>query len=164
MNEFINKWQSRPPEVRTLLNPAFCGLLLYTSMKEYKKLNKKDISIPLLFLILPLILNMDLRNIITTNKNKNLIYIVNSNKNKFHSFDYIFNYYTEYTYEAIYFLYFNQYIEIAKNNFIIKSKNNKFNDDYLNKYIKDISHLIKILSKVKSDSTIYSTLGVSHES
>jgi hypothetical protein len=164
MKEFINKWQSRPPEIRTLLNPAFCGLLLYTSMKEYKKLNKKDISITLLFLILPLILNIGLRDIIASNKNKNLIFIVNSHKNKFHNFDYIFNYYTEYTYEAIYFLYFNQHIKIVDNKFVITSKNNKFNDDYFNKYIKDISNLIKILSKVKSESTIYSTLGVSHES
>lgn len=75
MKEFINNWENRPSEIRALLNPAFCGLLIYVAIAEYKKINKQDINITLLFLILPLILNSNLREIINANKSKNLIYI-----------------------------------------------------------------------------------------
>lgn len=164
MKEFINNWENRPSEIRALLNPAFCGLLIYAAIVEYKRINKQDINITLLFLILPLILNSNLKEIINTNKSKNLIYIVNNNKSNFQNFDYIFNYYVEYTYEAIYFLYFNEHIEIFENKFIIKGNKIRFNEIYFKKHTKVIAALIRVFSKIKSESTIYSTLGVTHES
>lgn len=163
MKEIIEVLKNRPPEVRSLLNPAFCGFIIYTSILEYNRITKTNINVTLLFLILPIILNEKLRDLFSKNKTKNLIYIVNDNKYHFKNFDYIFNYYIEYTFEAIYFLVMNNHLEIKNETLIIKSKKIKFNDSHFKKYSKDISILMKIFSKVKSESTIYSTLGVNHE-
>jgi hypothetical protein len=55
------KWIERPPEIAYLLNPAFCCLILTSSIIEYNKINKKGMLFPLSFMVLPVILNRPMR-------------------------------------------------------------------------------------------------------
>jgi hypothetical protein len=57
----MRAWQLRNPEIASLLNPAFCGVVLHTFIKEYQSRLKQDMPYPLVFLILPIVLNRKLR-------------------------------------------------------------------------------------------------------
>lgn len=50
-------WNKRTHEVAYLLNPAFCGRILYASIKEYESKTKRAFPFPLIYLILPLVLH-----------------------------------------------------------------------------------------------------------
>lgn len=103
MDSYIYKWFNRPNEVKTLLNPAYCGLIILLMLKNYKKISKNDINITLLFLALPIIMNSNYREIIKKNKTKNLVYITSKYNNYFYNFEYYFNYYIQYTFEGLFF-------------------------------------------------------------
>ena len=57
----MNIWSRRTPEVAYLLNPAFCGIILYSSIKEYNKVLHKAFPFPLIYLVLPLVLHRQTR-------------------------------------------------------------------------------------------------------
>lgn len=57
----MKKWSIRTHEVAFLLNPAFCGRILYTTIKEYSKKAKRAFPFPLIYLILPLVLHKETR-------------------------------------------------------------------------------------------------------
>lgn len=57
----MKKWRSRPNEISYLFNPAFCGRIIYHAIHEYKKEENKGLPFPLVYLILPLILNKKVR-------------------------------------------------------------------------------------------------------
>lgn len=62
----MNSWNRRAREVAYLLNPAFCGRILYTTIYTYVK--KTGIAFPfsLVYLILPLVLHKETRTNITS--------------------------------------------------------------------------------------------------
>ncbi|OUO40597.1 hypothetical protein B5F82_04025 [Megamonas hypermegale] len=70
----MNEWTMRTDEVAFLLNPAFCGRILYTTIKTYNKILCKPFPFPLIYLILPLILHKQTRINITSRK-KLLVWI-----------------------------------------------------------------------------------------
>lgn len=57
----MKDWTNRAKEVAYLLNPAFCGRLLYNAIKTYNEVTKKTFPLPLLYLVLPLILHKKTR-------------------------------------------------------------------------------------------------------
>lgn len=57
----MRAWDNRPDEVKNLLNPAFCGRVIYGTVSEYQKSAKRDFPFPLVYLILPLILPRPIR-------------------------------------------------------------------------------------------------------
>lgn len=57
----MREWENRPDEVKNLLNPAFCGRVIYGSIAEYQKHTRRDFPFPLVYLILPLILPRQIR-------------------------------------------------------------------------------------------------------
>lgn len=57
----MRAWEYRPDEIKNLLNPAFCGRVIYGTVSEYQKSTKKDFPFPLVYLILPLILPRQIR-------------------------------------------------------------------------------------------------------
>lgn len=59
-------WNERTHEVAYLLNPAFCGRLLYAAIKEYEHKAKQAFPFPLVYLILPLVLHKQTRNLINS--------------------------------------------------------------------------------------------------
>ena len=53
----MRRWEERPIEVANLLNPAFCGRLLYQSIVGHSEYESKDMPYVLFFLVLPLVLH-----------------------------------------------------------------------------------------------------------
>lgn len=66
----MNDWLNRPKEIGHLLNPAFCGLLLYDTVEGYSK--RGGTPFPLIFLTLPLVLHWPTRNILPKKSNARL--------------------------------------------------------------------------------------------
>lgn len=62
----MNSWSQRTREVAYLLNPAFCGRLLYTTIREYERKAKHSFPFPLVYLILPLVLHKQTRSRISS--------------------------------------------------------------------------------------------------
>ena len=54
-------WDYRPDEVKYLLNPAFCGRVIYGTVSEYQRITKRDFPFPLIYLVLPLVLPRQIR-------------------------------------------------------------------------------------------------------
>ena len=57
----MRSWQDTPPEVANLLNPAFCGQILYRAIKSHMKETNKPMPYALAFLVLPLVLHSKTR-------------------------------------------------------------------------------------------------------
>jgi hypothetical protein len=53
----MKPWSLRSPEVANLLNPAFCGHVLYTAVAAYAGDSKRPMPYILSFVILPLVLH-----------------------------------------------------------------------------------------------------------
>jgi len=63
---------ARPSEITTLLNPAFCAILLYVGISEFHKIQGKGVSYIFPFLFLPLILHKDTREKLPRSSNTTL--------------------------------------------------------------------------------------------
>lgn len=62
----MKSWSKRTHEVAYLLNPAFCGRLLYTTIKTYGEKTNRSFPFPLIYLILPLVLHKGTRSCINS--------------------------------------------------------------------------------------------------
>ena len=62
----MKEWNERAKEVAYLLNPAFCGRIIYNTVKEYEIASKRAFPVPLVYLILPLILHKKTRELISS--------------------------------------------------------------------------------------------------
>lgn len=57
----MKNWNMRTHEVKFLLNPAFCGRVLYSTIKTYNVKMCGTFPFPLIYLVLPLILHKGTR-------------------------------------------------------------------------------------------------------
>ncbi len=57
----MQSWEERPNEVKNLLNPAFCGRLLFEVVKKYVEITNHAMPFPLIYLVLPLVLHKNTR-------------------------------------------------------------------------------------------------------
>ena len=62
----MRKWSERSNEVAYLLNPAFCGRLLYNAIRTYNVEAKRALPFPLVYLVLPLVLHKNTRETISS--------------------------------------------------------------------------------------------------
>jgi hypothetical protein len=53
----VTPWLNRPSEIANLLNPAFCGYLVSTSVKSYQEEAHRPMPLALCALVLPLVLH-----------------------------------------------------------------------------------------------------------
>lgn len=70
----MNNWSHRSKEIAYLLNPAFCGRLIYTTVKQYNLKSEKSMPFPLVYLILPLVLHKNTRERISS-RTKLLVWV-----------------------------------------------------------------------------------------
>jgi hypothetical protein len=63
----MKPWDQRPFEVKTLFNPAFCGVVLWRAFEGYEEENEAGMPYSLSCLILPLCLHKDTRRICSEN-------------------------------------------------------------------------------------------------
>jgi hypothetical protein len=59
-------WEDRPKEIAFLLNPAFCGRLIYGTIHSYYSEIKRPFPFVLVYLILPLLLHKKTRSLISS--------------------------------------------------------------------------------------------------
>lgn len=57
----MKSWNMRTHEVAFLLNPAFCGRVLYSTIKTYNEKTNRAFPFPLIYLVLPLVLHKETR-------------------------------------------------------------------------------------------------------
>ena len=68
----MNSWNERTHEVAYLLNPAFCGRMLYSTISTYCKTTQRAYPFPLVYLVLPLVLHKETRENINSRKQLHL--------------------------------------------------------------------------------------------
>lgn len=71
----MKRWELRPFEIRTLFNPAFCGLVLFRALQGYEEEDCRGMPFSLSLLILPLCLQKDSREVITASSRSYLLKI-----------------------------------------------------------------------------------------
>lgn len=57
----MKNWENRATEIAYLLNPAFCGRIIYHAIKTYQQETKRPMPFPLVYLILPMVLHKKTR-------------------------------------------------------------------------------------------------------
>ena len=57
----MKSWKNRAIEIAYLLNPAFCGRIIYHAIKTYQQESKQPMPFPLVYLILPMVLHRKTR-------------------------------------------------------------------------------------------------------
>ncbi len=57
----MKNWENRATEIAYLLNPAFCGRIIYHAIKTYQQESKRPMPFPLVYLILPMVLHRKTR-------------------------------------------------------------------------------------------------------
>ena len=57
----MKNWNLRTHEVAFLLNPAFCGRVLCSTIKTYNEKAHRALPFPLIYLVLPLVLHKETR-------------------------------------------------------------------------------------------------------
>lgn len=62
----MQEWKMRTREIAYLLNPAFCGRILYTTIRAYNEKSHRAFPFPLVYLVLPLVLHKETRAIISS--------------------------------------------------------------------------------------------------
>lgn len=62
----MREWNERSKEVAYLLNPAFCGRIIYNTVKTYGETIHRAFPFPLTYLILPLVLQKNSRELINS--------------------------------------------------------------------------------------------------
>lgn len=72
----MEAWNDRPFEYRRLFNPAFCAVVLMYAIDGYKKVTGKGMPFSLCFLILPLCLYEDSRDIFKARSRSKLLTII----------------------------------------------------------------------------------------
>ena len=60
----ISVWNQRPVEVAHLLNPPFCAVILYQSIRGFEQEAGDGMPYPLSFLVLPLVLHKPTRDLL----------------------------------------------------------------------------------------------------
>lgn len=160
----MKQWNERPKEIAYLLNPVFCGRIIYNTVREYETVSKRSFPFPLVYLILPLILHRSTRELISS-RTQMLIWI-QRNPHLLIDFPKRTKELVVITNEAIEFLFQTGFLTINENGEVetVKTKKalskTKFADDEMKECILKCSHIAKWFAGAGKTETIYISLGV----
>ena len=76
----MKRWDQRPFEIRSLFNPAFCGLILFRALHGYDEEDSHGMPFSLSLLVLPLCLHKDSREVIADNPRSHLLRTTEKNQ------------------------------------------------------------------------------------
>jgi hypothetical protein len=76
----MKRWNQRPIEIRTLFNPAFCGLVLFRAFLGYEEQDARGMPFSLSLLVLPLCLHKDSRAVIVGSSRSYLLKTTENNQ------------------------------------------------------------------------------------
>ncbi|WP_295947647.1 three component ABC system middle component [uncultured Bartonella sp.] len=160
----MKRWDFRPFEIKYLLNPAFCGLLLVRALEGYESVSKRGMPFSLLLLILALCLPSSSRNIILDSKRSYLLKIIEERPEILIDLPERARELIPYTYEAMGLLLFYGCISIDDNGCfsLIKEKIKRIRNgtDEVKQCLKAALTIGKMFAQVGSRSTIYISFGV----
>ena len=75
----MKQWDQRPFEIRTLFNPAFCGVVLSRALAGYEEANVAGMPFSLALLVLPLCLHKDTRVLLSEHSRGYLLNAIEQN-------------------------------------------------------------------------------------
>jgi Family of unknown function (DUF6521) len=75
----MRRWEDRPQEVAHLLNPAFCGQVIYECALSYAAQSERGMPYALAFLVLPIVLHPGTQQTMNSRTRHFLVW-VNSNQ------------------------------------------------------------------------------------
>lgn len=162
----MKNWLERPQEVANLLNPAFCGRLIYDCVRGCASEDGRPLPCALGFLILPLVLHPSTRETMS-GRTRHFQVWLNSNQQIKVGFSSRARSLVPYSREAITFLLQTGTLEVTSPDacFVIKKRlrairrREPVSDDFSDS-IRAAGVLGKWISRVNSTSTIYASLGV----
>jgi hypothetical protein len=76
----VKRWDQRPFEIRSLFNPAFCGLILSRALHGYEEEDARGMAFSLSLLVLPLSLHKDSREVIADSPRSRLLRTAEKNQ------------------------------------------------------------------------------------
>lgn len=76
----MKRWDQRPVEIRNLLNPAFCGLVLFRALHGYEEEDARGMPFSLSLLVLPLCLHKESREVIAASPRSYLLRTAEKNQ------------------------------------------------------------------------------------
>ena len=160
----MRAWEDRPDEVKNLLNPAFCGRIIYSTVSEYQKSTKRDFPFPLAYLILPLILPRPIRKEI--NSRTQLVNWVQRHQELIFNFGKRAGDLVEITNEAVELMLQSGYMMLTDNGELSKVitagtlSKTKHTDPEVTECLKKAEHVGRWFAGAGKVETIYTSLGV----
>ena len=160
----LKKWSERSDEVAYLLNPAFCGRLLYNTIRTYNLKTKRAFPFPLIYLVLPLLLHKNTRNAI--NSQTHFLVWIQRNEHLLIHFAKRSTQLVPITNEAIEMLLQNNYLTLTESAglLVLPAKQiiskTRFSDDEVKMCIRKSEHIARWFAKAGKTETIYVSLGV----
>lgn len=154
----------RTHEVAYLLNPAFCGRILYTTIRAYSENTNRAFPFPLIYLVLPLVLHKETRSNI--NSQTKLLLWVQKYPQLLIDFSKRTKDLIPITNESVEFLLQTKRVVLTPNGDVEISASTramsktKFVDDEISECIKKSEHIAKWFAGTGKVETIYIELGV----
>ena len=160
----MREWDYRPDEVKYLLNPAFCGRVIYAAIAAYQKTTKRDFPFPLVYLILPLVLPRQIRTEI--NSRTQLVNWVQRHQELVFNFGKRARDLIEITNEAVEFMMQTGFMkltdngELSKGNLAGALSKTKYTDAEVIECLKKAEHVGRWFAGTGKVEIIYTILGV----
>jgi len=160
----MKKWIDRPTEVAHLLNPAFCGRLLYGTIRVYNNESQCGFPFPLVYLVLPLLLHKTTRRSIRSRTR--FINWKQQNEHLLVHFAERTKQLVQITNEAMELLLQTGYVSVNESGELVVMftkqalHKTKFSNDEVKECINKSEHIAKWFVRAGRVETIYITLGV----
>lgn len=160
----MREWEYRPDEVKYLLNPAFCGRVIYAAIAEYQKSTRRDFPFPLVYLILPLVLPRQIR--IEISSRTQLLNWVQRHQELIFNFGKRASDLIEITNEAVEFMMQTGFLKLTDNGELSKKitagalSKKKYTDSEVIECLNKAEHVGRWFAGVGKVETIYTSLGV----
>lgn len=160
----MKSWNLRTREVAFLLNPAFCGRVLYSAIKTYNENTNRAFPFVLIYLVLPLVLHKETR--ININSRTKLQLWIQRYPHLLIDFPQRVRELVPITNEAVEFLLQTEKVLLMPNGELEISPVSKtlstvrFVDDEISECIKKSEHVAKWFATAGKVETIYIELGV----
>jgi len=160
----MKQWGKRSSEIAYLLNPAFCGRILYSIVNKYNQEASRPFPFVLIYLVLPLLLHKRTRDAIDS-RTQMLIWI-QRNEKLLVSFAERAKQLVPITNEAIELLLQSNYIrltaaaELEVNPTTPALSKTKFADDEVRACLSKSEHIARWFARTGKTETIFIALGV----
>jgi hypothetical protein len=136
-------WSQRSIEETSLLNPAFCCLILASSVASYSNLKSEGLPYPLSFMILPIILHRETRELLPrTSRTSMTSWIQENTKVRIQFGDRVISL-KSYTNEAILFGFNHQWLKIDQDLLLHTTKTTAIINSSIQNFDNEVKNCVK---------------------